>query len=177
MGFDWKKTVAAVAPLVGTAIGGPFGNMAAGLVTTALGIPKDSTDGQIAEAVKNATPDQLLAIKNSDHQFKKDMAALGIKESQLFTERTTALEGTAADLKSLAYFGPLVIFARGCQRPIWGFGTLYMDFMVFGGDWVIEEGTRQDSAFLVINLLVLGFLFGERAVKNLAPLIERLLKK
>ena len=54
---------------------------------------------------------------------------------------------------------------------MWGFATAYMDFMVFSGQWQIEAHTAKDAAFWSINLLVLGFLFGERAVRNVMPII------
>ena len=94
-----------------------------------------------------------------------------------FNSRIKDMEGTAADLKTIPYIGPFIIFLRGLQRPLWGFATLILDWKIFAGEWTIVDGSKQDIAFLVINLLVLGFLFGERAVKNLAPLIEKLLKK
>lgn len=94
-----------------------------------------------------------------------------------FNDRIKDMEGTASDLKTIPFIGPVIIFARGMQRPVWGFATLYLDYKTFAGDWIIVEGTKQDMAFFVINLLVLGFLFGERAVKNLGPLIERMIKK
>jgi len=43
------------------------------------------------------------------------------------------------------------------------------------GRWQLSE--QQESALWVINFLVLGFLFGERAVQNVAPLITDLLEK
>ena len=86
MGFDWKSTVKAVAPMIGTAIGGPFGGLAAKAVTAALGISGSSTDDQIEEAVKNASPDQLIALKTADNDFKTRMRELGIKESALHAQ-------------------------------------------------------------------------------------------
>ena len=94
-----------------------------------------------------------------------------------FNGRIKGMEGTASDLRTIPFIGPIIIFGRGMQRPVWGFATLYLDYKTFAGDWIIAEGTKQDMAFFVINLLVLGFLFGERAVKNLGPLIERMIKK
>lgn len=94
-----------------------------------------------------------------------------------FNNRLKDMEGTASDLKTIPVIGPIIIFGRGMQRPVWGFATLFMDYKVFAGDWVLEEGSKADMSFLVINLLVLGFLFGERAVKNIGPLIERMIKK
>ena len=85
------------------------------------------------------------------------------------TERIATLEGTASDLRAIPYVGPLVLFLRGLQRPLWGYATIYGNGMWFTGLWVLSE--RQESAMLAINFLVLGFLFGERAVQNIAPLI------
>ena len=93
-----------------------------------------------------------------------------------FNQRIKDLEGTAADLRKIPVLGSIILFMRGCLRPIFGFFTLYMDYLVFSGAWIIEQGSRLESAFFAINLLVLGFLFGERAVKNLLPLFDRYLK-
>jgi hypothetical protein len=88
------------------------------------------------------------------------------------TERIGTLEGTASDLRAVPYVGPLVLFLRGLQRPVWGYAALYGNGMWFIGTWQLNE--RQESAMLAINFLVLGFLFGERAVQNIAPLITQM---
>jgi hypothetical protein len=90
-------------------------------------------------------------------------------------KRIAEQEGTAADLKTIPVLGHILIFARGAQRPVWGFATLYMDFK-----WLFEPGTfteQQQTAMIVINILVLGFLFGERTIKNLEPLIIKVFGK
>jgi hypothetical protein len=38
---------------------------------------------QIAESIKNATPDQLLAIKSAENDFKAKMKELGLTEDDL----------------------------------------------------------------------------------------------
>lgn len=86
MGFDWKATVKAVAPMLGTAIGGPFGGIAAKAVTAVLGISTTSTDEQIEVAMQNATPEQFVALKNADNDFKVQMRELGIKEDALHAQ-------------------------------------------------------------------------------------------
>lgn len=85
-------------------------------------------------------------------------------------ERIRLYEGTASDLKAVPFLGPLMLFLRGAQRPVWGFATLYLDWLWFT-DWGALT-PQQESALWVINLLVLGFLFGERAVKNVAPMMR-----
>ena len=94
-----------------------------------------------------------------------------------FNGRIKDLEGTAADLKTIPVLGPVILFLRGCQRPAFGFFTLIMDWLVFSGAWTILSGSRLESAFFTVNLLVLGFLFGERAVKNVMPLFERMMER
>lgn len=92
------------------------------------------------------------------------------------TERISLLEGTATDLRAVPIVGPLMLFMRGIQRPVWGFAVLYADMMWFSGKWG-QMSTQQESALWVINLLVLGFLFGERAVANLAPVISDIITR
>lgn len=89
--------------------------------------------------------------------------------SQQLDKRIEAQEGTAKDLKTIPVLGHLILFARGAQRPIWGYATLWMDAKWLFGTFAFTD--RQEVAMIVINLLVLGFLFGERTVLNLQPLI------
>ncbi len=99
---------------------------------------------------------------------------LNLKYTHELNERIAELEGTAKDLLALPIIGRVMVFLRGSQRPTWGFGVLYFDFMIFSEQWQLMEGT-QESAFWIINFLVLGFLFGERAVKNILPLVTQFL--
>lgn len=94
---------------------------------------------------------------------------------QRLTERISMTEGSAQDLRAIPVVGPAVLFLRGLQRPIWGYATLYGDAMWFMGDWSLNG--QQESALWVINFLVLGFLFGERAIQNVAPLIGEIMDK
>lgn len=67
-----------VAPTIGTAIGGPFGGMAAKAIVSALGLPETSTEDQIALAVQNATPADLLKLKEADQKFTTDLKKLDV---------------------------------------------------------------------------------------------------
>ena len=131
--------------------------------------PPSMTDKEKAEAEL-----AMMAVK-ADTELKLSGMMRDIQE--MYENRIRDMEGTAGDLKTIPIIGPIIIFMRGMQRPVWGFSVLYLDCMVFSGEWVIVDGSRQDTAFLIINLLVLSFLFGERAIKNLSPLIERLVKR
>lgn len=89
--------------------------------------------------------------------------------------RIAEQEGTAKDLRAIPVLGSLIIFLRGLQRPAWGFMTMFMDWLWFFGDKEFNE--QQQTAMIVINVLVLGFLFGERTIKNLEPLIVKVFAK
>ncbi|CAH0533554.1 hypothetical protein VST7929_01424 [Vibrio stylophorae] len=119
------------------------------------------------------------AIRESARAHELKLIALAQAEQQAFEHRLVALEGTASDLKHFGVLGQLTVFLRGLQRPLWGFFVLYLDYQVFiQGRWPAlavsaesELGLDIQSAFWMINFLVLGFLFGERAMRNVLPLL------
>lgn len=137
--------------------------------------------GTVFDAVKayfppDMSPEQQAAVKleiekielKKQAQYNEAMA----KAEASINDRISQQEGTARDLMSLPFVGRVIIFARGCQRPTWGFATMWADLQWLSGEWG-KLSERQESALWFINLLVLGFLFGERAVKNLTPLIAQ----
>lgn len=71
-----KDILGAVAPTLGTALGGPMGGMAGKMIADALGV--DNSDQAISEAISNATPEQLAQIKKIESDFKVQMKALDI---------------------------------------------------------------------------------------------------
>lgn len=136
----------------------------------------DAERMQIEEAIRQAARDHELQL-----------IQLAQAEQQAFDQRTQQMEGTAKDLQQFGMLGKLVVFLRGMQRPIWGFFVLYLDYQVFiEGTWPAVGGGEAgkgatdntmalsfESAFWMINFLVLGFLFGERAMRNVVPLLQK----
>ena len=78
-----KSVVGAVAPTIGTALGGPMGGMAANLVSQALGCKNNPKD--IEQAVQNATPEQLAELKKLDNEFEVKMKELDVDLYKLET--------------------------------------------------------------------------------------------
>jgi hypothetical protein len=109
------------------------------------------------------------------HQKELDANRILNESAAQLDKRIADQEGTASDLKAMPILGPIVLFLRGLQRPAWGFLVMLMDYKWFFGVYEFDE--QQQTAMIAINLLVLGFLFGERAVKNLEPLIIRVFAK
>jgi len=77
-----KQIIGSVAPLLGTAIGGPFGPIASALLSKALGTPAGD-DKAIETALTNGDPDALLKLRQADNDFKLQMEQLGIQRDQL----------------------------------------------------------------------------------------------
>ena len=63
-----KNIVGAVAPTIGSAMGGPLGNMAMGKIAEVLGVSNDQKSVQ--QAIQNATPEQMMELKKAEQELK-----------------------------------------------------------------------------------------------------------
>ena len=111
-----------------------------------------------------------VVLKDLLHKQQIELLEAARDDEQMFNERTIALEGTASDLKSVPYIGAVVIFMRGMFRPAFSYMTMYIDFVYFTTN-TSGWSEQQQTLLLAMNLLVLVFFFGERAMKNIMPLI------
>jgi len=141
----------------------------------------------VVEIVKGQFPDKQkqaeieLKIKDAAHRREIESLKAWNEQERSFQEHTQKMEGTASDLLKIWGLGHFMIFLRGCIRPVWCFVFLYADMKVFSGEWSmikIASGDAELAAQLtgmlwLINVLILITVFGERAVKNLMPVIER----
>jgi hypothetical protein len=87
-GSTAKSIIASVAPLVGTALGGPFGTLAGTMLAKALG----TSDPKAQEAaITSGDPDILLKLKQADNDFQTQLRQLQIDEEKLtFDDRANA---------------------------------------------------------------------------------------
>jgi hypothetical protein len=146
---------------------------------------------KIAEAVSPSFPPSLneaekkkleAAIRKAARDHEVELLETAKRESEEFNLKIKDMEGTAKDLKEMGWPGKIIVFLRGAQRPIWGYVVLFLDIQVFSGRWdlaVLQENSESAQTFFnladvfwIINALVLGFLFGERAVRNVIPLVQ-----
>lgn len=128
----WKDIVKTVAPLLGAAIGGPFGGMAAKAITGAVLGEDKSTDDEdvLKDLLTNPDPETLLKIKEAEQSFKLKMKELGIKESQLSVEdRKSARE--------------MFIATRTWIVPVLAGMTVMGFFSVVG--WILTGHVDMDS--------------------------------
>ena len=134
-----KGVIGAVAPTIGTALGGPMGNMAMNMVSQALGCKNTPKD--VEKAVQNATPEQLADLKKIDNDFEIKMKELDV---DLFALETADIQGARS------------MFARDWTARIIGVAVVggFMGYIFL----VTIQPPEQNSEAL-INL-VLGYLGG-----------------
>jgi hypothetical protein len=139
-----------------------------------------------AAALLEASKLDLEKVKEDNLQTIRVLTVANEAEKE-FNERTVALEGTAIDVKSVWLIGPFILLLRGMQRPVWGFATMWMDFRVMSGSWDVMLWQKNDGGnnfitpegfiLIIINFLVLAFLFGERALVNILPVLNPIIEK
>jgi hypothetical protein len=81
-----KQIIAAVAPTIGTAVGGPFGAIAGTALARALGTGPEAA--AIEQAVTSGDPDVLLKLKEAENAFALQLEQLGVQRDQLAYQDT-----------------------------------------------------------------------------------------
>lgn len=110
MSDDWKSIVRAVAPALGTALGGPLVGTAVTAVSNALLGKPDAAVEEVAAAVKAATPDDLLKLKQADQDFAARMKQLDVDVYRIeVDDRASARTMFSANYRPQVYIGGSVI--------------------------------------------------------------------
>lgn len=78
--------LASLAPTVATALGGPFAGMATTAMLDAFGLTPDTSKDELMQAIANATPEQLIKLKEIEKQFILDLKKLDVDLLKLDTE-------------------------------------------------------------------------------------------
>ena len=120
--MEFLKTLV---PMLGTALGGPFGGIAAGFIAEKLGL-----EGKTVDAVTKAlsdnkmTADQVTAIRLAEIDFTKFLAQNEITKDQLDTQNTVDARAMQIAMKShtpdilaviivTGFFGVLIAMMMG----------------------------------------------------------------
>lgn len=90
-----------LAPLLGNALAGPFGGIAASFIADKLGLESQTIEA-VGDVLSNGkiTPEQLSAIKLAEIDFKKFMADHDIKLEQLSVQNTQGARDMQVATKS-----------------------------------------------------------------------------
>lgn len=79
-----KNLVSTVAPALGSALGSPLGGAAVSMIAEKLGVPNNKQ--AVEKAIRQATPDEMLKLKEADNEFELKMKELDVDVFRLETE-------------------------------------------------------------------------------------------
>lgn len=138
---EWKKLLGSVAPLVGTALGGPLGGVAASFVADKLGL-SEKTVAAVTEVLKETKldPAQVAQLKQAEIDFQKFC-----KTHEIDVEKVHAADRASARE---------MLKATGSAVPAWLTFIIVVAVLGLEG-WMILKGTPQG-----IDQLVLGRIMG-----------------
>lgn len=164
----------------------------------------ESFAGKLVDTVKDYFPPSMseqekanlqIAITDAVHQKEVELIELAHKDQIIHIDQMKSMEGTATDLLQAGWLGRIMLFLRGSQRVVWGIGTFVFDIFWFFTDKIplpltVKMSDPDNSAVTImvadpvttgkitiivtVHMLVLSFLYGERAIKNLTPMIVML---
>lgn len=87
------------APVLASAVGGPFAGIATSAIIGALGLAPDTTPEQAASAVVGATPDQLIKLKMANDELQEKMAQVGVDLAKLGNDDRASARAREAAVK------------------------------------------------------------------------------
>lgn len=143
----WESIVKSIAPVLGAAIGGPFGGVATKTITSALFGDNESAmgadlDQKITNELQN-NPEALLKLKQADRDFDVKMKELDVDILQINKEDRDSARNLHKKTKS--YIVPLLAsLTVGCFFAV-----------VF---WVLSGQVSLESTLL-------GFVLGQVSTK------------
>ncbi len=76
--MNWKSIVSSIAPKLATALGGPLAGLATKVIAKSLLGNENASQGDVETALLNASPTDLLKLKDADNTFKLDMEKIGV---------------------------------------------------------------------------------------------------
>lgn len=152
---SWKDILKNVAPVLGTAVGGPMAGTAVKYLTNKILGDPDATENDLKEFIQTAAPEDLKAIKELDLDFKKHMASVGVDVFKLeVQDRGSARELAKKDMR------PQMLLSL-----VFLVGYFALMFALFSGNVVIPEKLDQVASVLIGIMttsvpMILQFWFG-----------------
>lgn len=139
--------VRTVAPSIATAVGGPLAGMATRAISEALLGKPDGTEDELVEAAKNATPEQLLALKQAEQDFVVRMRELDVDLERISNQDRDSARSREIQLKDIT---PKVLAG---VITVGYFGVLF---------WMLRFGLPETGASeaLLVMLGALGTAWG-----------------
>ncbi len=159
-----KDLIGRVAPVIGTALGGPLGGVATGFLLKALKIeakPGDAgVEDKIAAATEKETPEVVAALKRAEYDFKLESDRI-----QVELERVHAGDRASARKREAKVGGSTINWIAGAIVA----GFFFVVSIVMFGEEAAENPTRWALIGTIVGYAsakcdsVVSYYFGSSA--------------
>ena len=141
--MDWLKSLA---PLLGTALAGPFGGLAASFLADKLGVEAKTVDA-VTKALSTGQllPEQVVQIKLAELEFQKFTEANGITLEQLSLQNTQGARDMQTATRSWVPAALAIIITVGYLGILLGMMT---------GELMVAD---NQALLILIGALATGF--------------------
>lgn len=159
MDFDWKKLVGGIAPVLGTALGGPLAGQAISMLGQALGLGDNAAESDVAAAVTTGrlTGEQLVAIKAAENDFSVRMKQLDIDVLKINQAADAAVLADTSDARHI--FGEHEnVFVLGCI--ILGAFAVLMGLVLTGLFYLMTGKVQVDPGVMTACGTLIGTIVG-----------------
>jgi len=156
MSFDWKNIVKTVAPVLGTALGGPAGGAALSILSQTILGKTGGTEEELAAVIAGGLkPEVMLALKQADLNFKIEMRKLDVEEERIAVDNTKDARGREikiAESGKKDYTQQVLAYIA----IVGFFGVIYALFAK-----VVPEGFQRDAFLIMLGTLakIVGDLY------------------
>ena len=162
--MSWKDILKSVAPVLGTAIGGPFGGAAAKFIGEKLLGNPDASEADISDYIIGASHAQLTEIKKLDNDFDVQMKQLDVDILKIESESVTARHKT--DMSSDSWLSknvrPLALVFLTVTTMVLAYLSIFSSLT----EPQIKTLDMWLGVLLPLLLTSYGFYFGGRSLEK-----------
>lgn len=147
---DWRDIIRSVAPTIATALGSPLAGTAVKVLSEVLLGKPDADEKDLQEAVRNATPEQLLQLRNADYDYAIQIKKLDIDLEALYVKDTHGARMAHAGDRRVFWLGVAILTTFAVAVA----GVLYSAHQILlTGMQVADPGTAA-VVFTLIGTMV-----------------------
>lgn len=131
---NWKDILGVVAPTIASAVGSPFLGMAVKVLSSTLLGTEEASIEEVQTALEKATPEQLLAVKKADQEFKVTMKALDVDLTKIHQADRVSARDLYSNTKSIFVPSLSLLTVVGFFVLVWYLvtGEISMDNTLLG---------------------------------------------
>ena len=179
MAFDWKSVIKTIAPVLGTALGGPVGGAALSVLSQTILGKTGGTEEELAQVLAGGLkPETMLALKEADQKFQLEMRRLDLESDKAAIDNTKDARSRDVELAKTGH--------RNYRQDVLAYGAIAGFFVVMYTllTQALPDGLARDALLILLGTLtkivsdIYNYDFGSSAGSTAkTALIDRMMRK